>query len=77
MVTVQMTLEEKLVKRVDELARKLRTSRSAFAREALKEALKRHYVLGLEKTHRQGYQKHPTKSKEFDVFENEQVWADE
>ena len=76
MITVQMTLEDKLVERVDELVHKLRTSRSAFAREALKEAVKRCQVAELEKKHKLGYQRSPTGHGEFDIFEIEQAWGD-
>ncbi len=76
MVTVQMTLDEKLVKRVDDLADKLRTSRSAFAREALKEAIKKHQFLELEQKHKNGYAKKSVKKGEFDIFESEQAWGD-
>ena len=76
MVTVQMTLDEQLVKRVDDLVHKLRTSRSAFAREALKDALKKHQILELEKKHKSGYLRSPVTKGEFDVFEDEQVWGD-
>ncbi len=76
MVTVQMTLDEKLVKRVDDLAHKLRTSRSAFAREALKEALRRYQSLELERKHKSGYQRHPVVGGEFDIFENGQAWGE-
>ena len=41
MRTVQMTLEEDLVRAVDRAARKLKTTRSAFARQALRAALDR------------------------------------
>ena len=76
MVTVQMTLDEKLVKRVDGLAHKLRTSRSAFAREALKEALRKHQMLELEEKHKNGYLRHPAKKGEFDIIEDEHAWGD-
>ena len=76
MVTVQMTLDEQLVKRVDILAHKLRTSRSAFAREALKEAIRKYQVMELEKKHKNGYGQHPVTKGEFDLFENEQAWGD-
>ncbi len=76
MVTVQMTLDEKLVKRVDDLAHKLRTSRSAFAREALKEAVKKYQVTELEKKHKNGYRKYSVQKGEFDIFEDEQIWSD-
>ncbi|MEI7998868.1 MAG: ribbon-helix-helix domain-containing protein [Candidatus Omnitrophota bacterium] len=77
MVTVQMTLEEGLVKRVDDLVQKMHTSRSAFARDALKEAIKKYQNLELEKKHKLGYERHPVKPNEFDVFEKDQAWGDE
>jgi len=40
MKTVQMTLDENLVKAVDSAAKKLGTTRSGFTREALRNALK-------------------------------------
>ena len=76
MITVQMTLEERLVKRVDQMAHRLHTSRSAFAREALKEAVRKYQILELEKKHRAGYQKDPVGRGEFDIFEKEQAWGD-
>ena len=76
MVTVQMTLDEKLVKRVDDLAHRLKTSRSAFTREALKEAVKKHQSVALEQKHKAGYLKHPVSKGEFDIFEDEQAWGD-
>ena len=44
MRTVQMTLDEDLVKAVDRISKRLHTSRSAFARKALREALSRFKV---------------------------------
>mgnify|MGYP001592036316 CR=1 FL=1 len=67
MVTVQMTLDEQLVKRVDDLAHKLRTSRSALAREALKDAIKKYQIMELEKKHKDGYLRHSVRKDEFDV----------
>ena len=76
MVTVQMTLDEKLVKRVDDMVGKLHTSRSAFAREALKEAIKKHQTLELERKHKAGYQKHAVRKGEFDMLEDDRAWGD-
>ncbi|MGD0899498.1 MAG: ribbon-helix-helix protein, CopG family [Thermoguttaceae bacterium] len=76
MKAVQMTLEEDLVAAVDCLARKLKTTRSAFARDALREALAKYRVKELEEKHRLGYQRHPVKSGEFGMWENEQQWGD-
>lgn len=76
MRTVQMTLDPELVKAVDAAARRLGTTRSAFARRALREALGRLRVRSLEEKHRAGYTRTPTGKGEFDIWEAEQVWAD-
>lgn len=72
-----MTLEEDLVKAVDQVSKQLNTSRSAFTRMALHEALSRYNLKQLEHKHRQGYEKHPVFSDEFSVWETEQAWGDE
>jgi len=77
MRTVQMTLDEELVKAVDEAARRLRTTRSAFTRSALREALRGLAARELERQHRRGYQARPVKRGEFSVWEKEQQWGDE
>ena len=76
MKTVQMTLDEDLVEAVDRAAKRLGTSRSGFAREALRQALARLREEHLERKHRIGYERHPVKPEEFDVWESEQVWPD-
>ena len=77
MKAVQMTLEEDLVVEVDRLVHKLKTTRSAFARDALRDALAKHHARELEEKHRLGYQRHPVTSGEFDVWQTEQRWGDE
>jgi predicted transcriptional regulator len=76
MKTVQMTLDETLVKAVDTAAKKLGTTRSAFTREALRSALKEVHVKDLETKHREGYKRKPVKRGEFSDWESEQVWGD-
>ncbi|HBH28131.1 MAG: ribbon-helix-helix protein, CopG family [Desulfofustis sp. PB-SRB1] len=77
MRTIQMTLDEDLVQAVDRVSKKLRISRSAFTRKALREALARHHIEQLEREHRQGYERSPVGAAEFSVWESEQVWEDE
>ena len=76
MRTVQITLEEDLVKAVDRAARRLNQSRSAFTREALRIALERLEMQYLERQHREGYLKHPVSPDEFSDFEEEQSRID-
>jgi len=77
MKTVQMTLDEDLVKAVDRVSKQLNTTRSAFTRQALRDALDRYRVEQLERKHRRGYERHPVKPDEFSVWESEQAWGDE
>lgn len=77
MRTIQMTLDDDLVQAVDRVAKKLRTSRSAFTRKALKEALVRFNTEQLERKHRQGYERYPVAKDEFSIWEAEQAWGDE
>jgi metal-responsive CopG/Arc/MetJ family transcriptional regulator len=77
MRTVQMTLEDSLVKLVDQAAKKLHTTRSAFTRSALKEALRNLRTKQLEERHRRGYQARPAARDEVGVWEKEQAWGDE
>ncbi|MEA1945774.1 MAG: ribbon-helix-helix protein, CopG family [Thermodesulfobacteriota bacterium] len=59
MKTIQMTLDDDLVKAVDRVSKQLHTSRSAFTRKALREALARYSLEQLEIKHRQGYERQP------------------
>lgn len=77
MQTVQMTLDEALVAKVDRAAKRLGTSRSAFARDALQRALEQLQELEMEKRHRDGYLRKPVKKGEFDDWESQQAWGDE
>jgi metal-responsive CopG/Arc/MetJ family transcriptional regulator len=71
-----MTLDDDLVKRVDTIANELNTTRSAFTRDALREAVKHYNLRRLELKHRQGYAAHPVNKNEFSVWEKEQNWGD-
>ena len=44
MRTIQMTLDEDLVEAVDNIVKKLKTTRSAFARKTLRDAVKQAHV---------------------------------
>ena len=76
MKTVQMTLDENLVRSVDRVVKKMHTTRSAFTRDALRDALERLNVVRLEQQHRKGYEIHPVNKAEFSVWEDEQKWGD-
>jgi metal-responsive CopG/Arc/MetJ family transcriptional regulator len=77
MRTIQMTLDDDLVTAVDRVSKELRTSRSAFARKALRDALARCTLEQLERKHRRGYERYPVAVDEFSVWETEHALGDE
>lgn len=77
MRTIQMTLDDDLVELVDKIVKKLNTTRSAFTRKALQDAVQSINIKHLEEKHRKGYELYPTKKPEFSVWEKEQEWGDE
>jgi metal-responsive CopG/Arc/MetJ family transcriptional regulator len=76
MKTIQMTLDDELVATVDQVVKKLKTTRSAFARKALRNAIKQVNIEELERKHKKGYGQHPVDKAEFSVWESEQEWGD-
>ncbi len=76
MKTVQMTLDEALLAEVDRAVRRLKTSRSAFTREALHLAVRGVRIRELEERHRHGYAGTPVADGEFSVWEDEQKWGE-
>lgn len=76
MKTVQMTIEPKLVAEVDRVARRMGVTRSAFTRRALRAEIQRIRVEELERRHREGYRRKPSRRGEFDGWGSEQVWPD-
>lgn len=76
MRTVQMTLDDDLVKLIDQVVKKLHTTRSAFTRTALRNAINDLNVTRLEQKHRKGYKINPVRKAEFSVWEHEQDWGD-
>jgi metal-responsive CopG/Arc/MetJ family transcriptional regulator len=71
-----MTLDDGLVSAVDRAVKRLHTTRSAFTRDALRQALHRTSVAQEEQRHRKGYARQPVVGAEFSVWEAEQDWGD-
>lgn len=76
MKTIQMTIDDPLLAEVDQVIRALNTTRSAFIRQALQLALRRHKIAKMEERHAEGYARHPVEPGEFDVWETEQAWGE-
>ena len=76
MKTVQMTLDEQLVQTVDRVAKDLHTTRSAFTRDALRQAVARVQIKRLEEKQGRGYRLKPVGADEFGGWESEQKWGE-
>jgi len=72
-----MTLDDTLVEAVDKIVKKLKTTRSAFARKALGDAIRQVRVEMMEEKHKRGYERFPSVEKELQDWESEQKWGDE
>lgn len=75
MKTIQMTIDEPLLKAVDRLSKARKTTRSAFIRYAVEGEIRREQIQIQEARHAEGYARKPVVKGEFDVWEKEQDWG--
>jgi metal-responsive CopG/Arc/MetJ family transcriptional regulator len=75
MKTIQMTIDERLLKLVDKMSRARKTSRSAFIRDALEAKVRRERVREEEIRHAEGYTRKPVAPGEFDAWLSQQDWG--
>jgi metal-responsive CopG/Arc/MetJ family transcriptional regulator len=75
MKTIQMTIDERLLKLVDKMSRNRKTSRSAFIRHALEAEIRRQRIRENEIRQAEGYGRKPVAPGEFDVWLGEQDWG--
>jgi metal-responsive CopG/Arc/MetJ family transcriptional regulator len=77
MQTVQIVLDEALLRAADEAARRVKLNRSAFVREALHHYLKRLRAEELERREREGYERLPDDEGEIAHWERAAAWPDD
>lgn len=75
MKTIQMTIDDRLLKLVDKMSRARNTTRSAFIRAALEAEIRRARIREEETRHAEGYARKPVAAGEFDMWVNEQDWG--
>jgi len=75
MKTIQMTIDERLLKVVDQVTRVRKITRSAFIRVALEAEIRRARAREQEAQHTAGYAHQPVAPGEFDVWAEEQDWG--
>jgi len=75
MKTIQITIDDELLQKVDHATQLQRVARSQFIRKALEDALRRLSIEELERKQSEGYQRIPVTKGEFDIWESEQAWG--
>ena len=74
MKTIQITIDDTLLKKVDQVTHRKKIARSQFIRQALEDTLRQMAVEELEQKQAEGYRRYPVTPGEFDVWESEQAW---
>jgi metal-responsive CopG/Arc/MetJ family transcriptional regulator len=75
MKTIQITIDEDLLLRVDQATQLKKIARSQFIREALQDSLRQLAIDELEQKQAEGYRSQPVAAGEFDGWESEQAWG--
>jgi metal-responsive CopG/Arc/MetJ family transcriptional regulator len=74
METIQVVLDQKLLKAADVMAKRKKVNRSALIRQALEEHLKRLHARELEERDRRGYERKPQPKHEYAPWEDAAAW---
>jgi metal-responsive CopG/Arc/MetJ family transcriptional regulator len=74
METIQIVLDQKLLKATDQAAHRIKQNRSAFVRDALREHLRKLEIRALEERDREGYSKRKPARDESPIWEAEAAW---
>jgi metal-responsive CopG/Arc/MetJ family transcriptional regulator len=77
MQTVQIVLDENLLRATDDAARRVKLNRSALVREALRDYLDKLRIAELESRDRQGFERLPDTGDDLDVWERAAAWPDD
>ena len=74
--TIQITLPQELLVKIDQTVTELDTNRSAFARQAFEDALFRLRIEQMERQDAEGYARQPQDLDEIALWESIQGWGD-
>ena len=77
MQTVQIVLDQDLLRATDRAARRTKQNRSALVRDALREHLRRLEIRIREERDRDGYRRQPQTDDEHQAWEAEAAWPAE
>jgi metal-responsive CopG/Arc/MetJ family transcriptional regulator len=76
MSTIQVVINEDLLRSADRVARRLKVNRSALIRDALREYLQRLRLGDLERREREAYEQTPDHPAEFAAWDGVAAWPE-
>ena len=76
METIQVVLDEELLRAADRAVRKMKVNRSALMRDALREHLRRLDIRTREDRDREGYARQPRDGENLGAWESEAAWPE-
>ena len=76
MNTIQVVIEEDLLRSADRVARRLKVNRSALIRDALRGHLQRLRMADLERREREAYERNPDDPAEFAAWDGVAAWPE-
>ena len=77
MATIQVVIEDRLLRAADRMARKQQLNRSALFREALRAYLKKAHFRELERREREAYERTPDDLSEVALWEGVAAWPED
>jgi metal-responsive CopG/Arc/MetJ family transcriptional regulator len=77
MATIQIVLDQKLLRAADQAARRNKQNRSELIRDALRAHLRRLQIRALEEAERAAYSRQPASVEESLLWEREAAWPAE
>jgi len=77
MKTIQITIDEPLLDRLDQQVRCSGKARSAFIRTAIARELRRLQIAEMDRRHAEAYRLHPPDEEELSDWESVQAWPDD
>lgn len=75
MKTIQITIDDDMLLKVDRVTHLQQITRSQFICKALEETLRRMMIAELEQKQAEGYRQQPVLPGEFEIWESEQAWG--
>ena len=77
MKTIQLALDVATLEELDKVTEEMGTTRTAYLRNLVRQALRQRRIKELERQHAEAYTRRPVQPGEFDIPEEDLAWGEE